>query len=198
MKNKIYIYEGSNLTKKKRSSLILNALQMYIGEEELDRKVIEEVEVFKDQRGKPFFSNSNLNLSISHSGLMWMCLISPFNCGVDVQVWRNIDANKIARRFFTKEEADFVIQGGQPAFFNLWARKEAFVKTTGDGLFKDDASLAFAGSLVDQIVYKDRKYVFREIEMTKGLSCCMAFEVQKYDEPDSLDLSVEIRLLNGC
>lgn len=83
------------------------------------------------QAGKPVFAQrSDLHFSLSHSGEYAMCAISDGAVGADVQKIRPIHLS-VARRFHFRER-DWLAE--QPkaeqfqAFFQIWTRKEAWVK----------------------------------------------------------------------
>ena len=93
--------------------------------------------VIRDHKGKPFLSSGSSVkecISVSHCLDTFVCLISDENCGIDIQDQRNSDFMKIARRFFTEEEAELVNAEGAEMFYRLWTRKEAFAKYTGTGM----------------------------------------------------------------
>lgn len=85
------------------------------------------------ERPGPFF-----NLSRS-GGLVVVAISVPAPVGVDVERVRSLpDADRIARRFFTRVEADALERddssGSDRRFFRIWTRKEAVVKALGQGL----------------------------------------------------------------
>jgi len=96
------------------------------------------------EKGKPFLVTDNpkdqLHFNLSHSNnlaLLAICKNKPV--GIDIEFMeRKNEWQKIARRFFTDEEqkALFLLADDQqqPAFFNIWTRKEAHMKVTGEGL----------------------------------------------------------------
>lgn len=101
----------------------------------------DEIRFRYSSRGKPSIAqNVNLAFNISHSGtLMLVALSSGCDVGVDVEQIRLMrDVLDIAKRFFCREEIaelESLPQGEQErGFFNCWVQKEAFLKTTGEGL----------------------------------------------------------------
>ncbi len=72
-------------------------------------------------------------ISISHSG-RYVCLaLSYYELGIDIQMRKEMDTEKIAKRFFTEKEADLVSRDPN-LFFTIWSRKEAWGKCEGGGL----------------------------------------------------------------
>lgn len=107
--------------------------------------------VEKSPSGKPYFSDAaGLFLSISHSGDYLALAISDCEIGIDLQIMRfrtistNEKALKMAKRFFhptefayiSCEEAEIL-----PRFFEIWTKKESFVKRTGTGIDDSFSSL---------------------------------------------------------
>ena len=86
--------------------------------------------------GKPYFpQRPDLQFSLSHSGPLVLCALSSRAVGVDIEQIRP-RGQALPRYALTAEEyAQFQAQGGDwPAFYNLWTRKEAWCKYTGQGL----------------------------------------------------------------
>ena len=95
-------------------------------------------------RGKPVLANlpghRPLHFNLAHSaGLMLVAVSRECLVGVDVERIRSTgDAEDLVERFFSPAEAVQLraLPGHQrtQAFFNLWTRKEACLKATGDGI----------------------------------------------------------------
>lgn len=92
-------------------------------------------------RGKPSLtSGEGLKFNLGHSGdLMIAGVTRECEIGVDVELIRPMeDAEEIANRFFSEREASGLraspASERDGAFFNLWTRKEALLKATGEGL----------------------------------------------------------------
>lgn len=89
-----------------------------------------------DARGKPYLPQfPELSLSLSHTELCVACACGEGRVGVDVQRRRPIDL-RIAERFFSPEEARLVRESDTPdmVFYDIWTKKEAYVKLLGTGL----------------------------------------------------------------
>jgi 4'-phosphopantetheinyl transferase len=103
-----------------------------------------QIEFVAGADGKPelagIAASSGLYFNLSHSGACGLVGWSwQREIGVDVEVWRNVrDEAALVRRFFSAVEVtawDALPQAQQhEAFFNLWTRKEAYVKALGRGL----------------------------------------------------------------
>ena len=93
------------------------------------------IEVYKDDRGRPLTDREDLWVSASHTGEWVFCGLSDEPLGIDAQVVTTVrNRDRLVERFFTKEEADWLKDREEEAFFDLWSRKEAFAKYTGRGI----------------------------------------------------------------
>lgn len=89
-------------------------------------------EVIHDENGKPHFQEEPCFISISHAHDYAMIGISAFPIGVDIEFYHN-DHEAIIRRFFREDEKAYIDLSGdrQKAFFELWSRKESYIKCRG-------------------------------------------------------------------
>jgi len=94
-----------------------------------------------NQQGKPSISGGGrIRFNLSHSGTLAACAVAAdCDIGVDVEQIRDMtDLFDIATRFFSPAEcADLArtpLDRQEPAFFNCWTRKEAYIKAIGGGL----------------------------------------------------------------
>ena len=92
-------------------------------------------------RGKPALSGPNeLQFNMAHSeDLALIGVGRTLQLGVDLEFVRSLsDMEELVARFFSKREsaAFRLLPEGQKAraFFNLWTRKEAWLKATGEGI----------------------------------------------------------------
>jgi 4'-phosphopantetheinyl transferase len=96
------------------------------------------------EHGKPELAGSSaeagLHFNLSHSGALGLVGWSrDRHIGVDVEAWREMrDEAALVRRYFSAAEiaAWEAVPPAQrtEAFFNLWTRKEAYIKALGRGL----------------------------------------------------------------
>ncbi len=98
------------------------------------------------ENGKPHLVDSDIDFNVSHSG-EWVVLAIGCNrnIGVDVeQIKTGLDVVAIGSRYFTPEENKLVqkAENQHTTFFNLWARKEAYVKACGSTLFRELSTFA--------------------------------------------------------
>jgi 4'-phosphopantetheinyl transferase len=98
------------------------------------------------ETGKPYLDQSEISFNVSHSG-EWVVLGfgRGRQVGVDVeQLNRTTDVLAIAERYFAPEELELIrsAEDQSAEFFNLWTRKEAYVKACGSALFRELTSFA--------------------------------------------------------
>ena len=89
------------------------------------------------EKGKPYVSNfDNVHFNISHTKNACAGIFAPFEVGIDVEYMRPTDMS-IAKRFFTEGEQKYIFGDeslSTSRFFEVWTKKEAFIKLTGEGL----------------------------------------------------------------
>lgn len=90
--------------------------------------------------GRPYINNVDLNFNLSHSDdCILYAITQNQRVGIDVEKLKaEIDYLSIAEEFFTKNEyaklKNIPIEEQCLAFYRCWTRKEAYVKTMGQGL----------------------------------------------------------------
>ena len=95
----------------------------------------ETIEVTKDENGRPLTDREGLWVSASHTGEWVFCGVSEKPLGIDAQIVTKVrNRERLVERFFTEEEAAWLSDREEEAFFDLWSRKEAFAKYTGRGI----------------------------------------------------------------
>ena len=99
--------------------------------------------------GKPYLVDyPAIHFSVSHSGTYWGCAMGDSSVGLDLEERGSRLAREngketlhrrqhVATRYFSPEEADWIEQNGEEAFFQLWVRKEAYGKFLGRGITKE-------------------------------------------------------------
>lgn len=110
-------------------------------------------QIAHDKNGRPYLPDGSLDFNISHSDEYAVCALETGidrpRVGIDIQslpASRNTD--KIARRFFTRNEYEYYSAhyDRELAFLRIWTRKEALVKwkgaTLGAAIRKLDSLLA--------------------------------------------------------
>ena len=96
---------------------------------------------------KPYIENSVIHFNISHCEDWVVCAIHNNPIGIDIEKIRPINL-KIAKRFFTADEQNYVFSGIPKEedfdktadsdmlkrFFEVWTGKEAYLKYKGTGI----------------------------------------------------------------
>ena len=87
-------------------------------------------------RGKPYFADSSLHFSISHTKHHAFCVLSSCPVGIDAEEKnRKINLRLAEKILSDPERARFDAAGDKrDALLRLWVLKEAAVKLTGEGL----------------------------------------------------------------
>lgn len=146
----------------------------------------EDIVIARTGRGKPYIADpvcEGFCISVSHSGMTFALLVSDRNAGLDIQYARDVDAGRIAARFFSEEEAASVAEDSTgSSFFRLWTRKEAYSKYTGMGM--------------EQIMRKepvrdDRDVLFTDLRLEDGCYCSICSERR---EKEGGQMSDEIQI----
>ena len=106
----------------------------------------ETIQFAYSDRGKPSIAAAGLpaqlatfSFNVSHSHQWLLCAIAPdLQVGIDIEGVRDIEAIKLAERFFSRAEQQWLkslpVEQQETAFFELWVCKEAYLKAVGTGL----------------------------------------------------------------
>ena len=133
----VYIYEGTTSGEELSHELAKDAVINYCSQKgiDFDNKVNRWSEA---ERGKPYFADLPVHFNVSHSGMLWVCMVGDAPCGIDIQVGQEMNVRKydnIIRRYYTPNEQDFCEKYGTEGFFRIWAHREALGKYTGEGFY---------------------------------------------------------------
>ncbi len=130
-----------------------------------------------DSDGKLYLTEKiGTYVNLSHSGEYAVCAVHDKKIGVDIQLCRECDM-KTAQRFFTSEEYDFINGSFNPnaAFFEIWTRKESFVKALGKGL---SLGMNTFSVLSDTIEHDGKTYRFKSYKPPKeGYKLSVCYEL---------------------
>ena len=115
-------------------------------------------------------ADTKVNFSLSHSDNIIICAVTYFNIGIDCQKKNIHDADrckKIAKRFYSVEENIFLDAQKSDVlyidnFFEIWTKKEAYIKYTGKGFAEKLQSFSVADSKYGQKEYY-QDVVFKKI-----------------------------------
>ena len=174
--------------------MAMNSVTIYIDKKENRDRLLKDVLgqlPLQDGSGKPYIPGGSVNFNLSHSGSILVLAVSEsLEVGIDLEQLENRRSNpdymRLAERFFTEEEAEYIASSGLSDFIRIWTMKEACVKLKGTGIagglnrftvVQDGCIMDFA----DEVVFKDIKLPLRE-----AFACTLA----TYTKPD------EIKLIN--
>lgn len=121
---------------------------------------IDEYEVIKNESGKPLVRNhADFHYNISHSGDFVVIAWGDSEVGVDIQEHDvNTNMEAIARYCFVPEEQSYVCEGDFVnlfRFYEIWTKKESWMKYTGKVLQTDLRSFSVISS-VSSVQYQHR------------------------------------------
>lgn len=96
-----------------------------------------EITIAYGAHGKPYVKDRpDIQFNLSHSGDYVLAAFGPVELGCDIQMIGETHRNdRIAARFFTEAEQKALAEGMD--FYRIWARKESYIKYTGDGMACD-------------------------------------------------------------
>jgi len=98
--------------------------------------------ILRGTDGKPYQETvPGLFFNYSHSGTMVACGIAGENIGVDIQ--KRTEGNRVREKVYCQAEYGEEKISGNPSryFTEVWAKKESYLKLTGEGLRRDMTSL---------------------------------------------------------
>ncbi len=126
-----------------------------------------EIKFSYSENGKPHVAHSWVDFNVSHSA-DWVVLAfgRDRNIGVDVEkIKPTADLLSIAARYFTPEEIALIenTDDTHTLFFQIWARKEAYVKACGSTLFAElgSFSVPIVGEALPEMGEKDGWFFHR-------------------------------------
>ena len=98
---------------------------------------VEDICIERGEYGKPYIKDhEEWQFNISHTDGLIVIAVADCPIGIDVEKIREPDY-RIAKRFFTKAENEYIgsdIEGRDVRFFEIWTKKEAYIKYIGKGL----------------------------------------------------------------
>ena len=92
----------------------------------------EKIDIQRTKNGKPYIKDSKLNFNVSHSADAIIAIVGLGydSLGIDMEVLRNKNREKIIKRFFQKDEIAFINSSEDKnlEFYRIWTKKEAYIK----------------------------------------------------------------------
>jgi 4'-phosphopantetheinyl transferase len=123
---------------------------------------------------KPYFSDyPNIKFNVSHSGNWIVAAVFDSEIGIDCEVIKEMDSHlDIAKKYYSKKEYDYLQKACSlpeelDKFYELWTKKESFIKAVGKGLslplrsftvpLKENTTMNYNEKIwyIKQILFKD-------------------------------------------
>jgi 4'-phosphopantetheinyl transferase len=136
----------------------------------------------RNQQGKPFLADSELEFNVSHSrDRLLIAVTSGRAVGVDIEFRRSgLSMVSIAKRWFAPDEQTFFQTSENPErdFFDIWAKKEAYVKALGLGIYKDLNTFAVpvGGKPSFPMIGNDGLWFFQTLEIDSAYAAAVVSE----------------------
>ncbi len=131
--NTVYLILTENFAQKQMYSDIAKAFVKNIASEKLGippKDIIME----KEENGKPLLKNSpDFYFNISHTNGAVAIAFSDYQVGVDTEKIRNAPL-RVANRYFNEYEKEYLYsdtKNQNRRFFEIWTKKEAYIKMHG-------------------------------------------------------------------
>ena len=147
-------------------------------------------------QNKPTLSESHgehrVSFNLSHSHKLALIAVTniPRRIGVDLELILEPKPNAAVKRYFSETEQKTLnsipSEKQQRAFFNLWSRKEAFVKALGEGihLFKmNQLAVTFSDDLpakiqtVPESCAPTQNWFMENLNVGPEYACCIVAEL---------------------
>lgn len=144
----------------------------------LKEEIKEDTPILKGEHGKPYFENTDIKFSISHSGdYVCVAVARGIEIGVDIQKFQE-NRDRLAKRFYAEGELK-KLEGlneeeKRQEFFRIWTRKEALLKADGCGITVDLRSFDVTG---EKVYFNGKTYVLHSLteDVPKGYYISVAY-----------------------
>lgn len=158
-----------------RKNALLAGLLMRAAAMEALCKKNQELVFEKGEKGKPYLKGEeNYHFSLSHTGHCIGLAYGETPLGLDLEKIEEV-REKIAERYYLPEEREYISNNPhkENAFYEIWTRKEAFLKMTGEGLSRALDSFCVIGdpNYDSRIIEAEDHYYSLSIYQ-QGLSEC--------------------------
>ncbi len=92
---------------------------------------ITEIQINRER--KPYIKDCPYHFNLSHSGEYLLLAVADVPVGADIEKITKIRP-KTMEKYFSDAEQAHVMKEGKTAFFEIWTKKESYVKYTGEGI----------------------------------------------------------------
>ncbi|WP_205514657.1 4'-phosphopantetheinyl transferase family protein [Longitalea arenae] len=132
----------------------------------------------RNEHNKPYIDNWN-SFSISHAGDLVIFCKADYSIGVDIERKAEFNYTEIIP-YFHPEEQQYILSSKnlQQAFYEVWAKKEAFLKAIGTGIVNGLNELS---CIHPNINYGGTKWHFHDLQIHPGYTSwlCASVETNK-------------------
>lgn len=145
----------------------------------LIRRAVGESALYFGAHGKPYAENG-VWFSVSHSGRIAAIAVSENEVGLDVEQIPDESRLKFAERFCHPGEQAYIAAADDKrlAFCEIWTRKEAYLKMTGEGITTELSAFDTAASSLREQLYT-----------TAGDGYCLSACSEKAIDKDTVNIS---------
>lgn len=134
--------------------------------------VMEKIEFCYNQYKKPYIKQKEPYFNTSHSGNMILGAIGSREIGIDIEEMKEIDLD-IAKRFFCQEEFEYIVSAGTnklQLFFEIWTKKESYIKAVGKGLSLPLNSF----NVLDEVIMNNgSRYCTKSLHIISGYAAAL-------------------------
>ncbi len=127
---KPYRAQFSNLTKRQLEQTVGECAVKTVFSTLLHRPA-DEIKICRE--GKPAIKDCPYHFNLSHSGDYLILAVGEAPIGADIEKIDKIRP-KTVEKYFSDAEKQLVKEQGLSSFFELWTKKESYVKYTGEGI----------------------------------------------------------------
>lgn len=134
-------------------AMLRKILSLYIG------MTSEEIEFGYEARGKPYLNKNthNIQFNLSHSDDWAVYAITKeAKVGIDIEKMQNDYKESVAKRFFSEQENNELLQLPFPkqvqAFYRIWVKKEAVIKLLGGDLYSVSSAFTVGWSKQREVI----------------------------------------------
>ena len=126
------------ITARKNNESVKDSLTALILLSKLVKKLgadVDSLVLCREKNGRPYFENSSLDFSITHShGVVAVAITDSGRVGIDVESSNMTPerAERLAQRYLSAKEASSL--SSVEDFFSVWTEREAYVKQNGTPL----------------------------------------------------------------
>ena len=136
----------------------------------------------RNKQGKPFLADGTLEFNVSHSRDRLLIAVTAGRAvGIDIEFRRSgLNMESIAKRWFAPAEQKFFhsLENPSDGFFEIWAKKEAYVKALGLGIYKELNTFAVptGEKPFSANISNDARWFFKTLEIDSGYAAAVVSE----------------------